>query len=131
MIFRLNDIFLTCHVQGDNTVCKLLLADEEDAFLMEDDQVVGVSGQIFNEYFGYGCYGVNIQDVVMNYTQYLEQHAAAGRIQRTWKRYRASRVIKNAWKHWQMKRNELWNPRCFVGVAFLALEAVKAVREVC
>jgi hypothetical protein len=122
----LNDIYLVCCVQGNNSVCKFILPFEDDAFVVENGEVGGIAGQVFNELYGYGEYGVNIEDVVMNYTQYLEKHIAARRIQRVWKRYKASQVIKSAWRRWLTKKNELWNPRCFIGLAFLALEAVRA-----
>lgn len=124
--FRLHDIFLVCKDQGDASTCNFLIPFDDDSFLEEDGVVVGISGQVFTQLWGYGVFGVNIDDVVMNYTQYLEQHTAARRIQRAWKRYKASKVIKRAWKRWLTKKNELWNPHCFVGVAFLALEAVRA-----
>lgn len=124
--FRLYDIFIVCKEQDNPSECYFLVPFETDDFLEENGAVVGVSGRVFNEYWGYGDYGVGIDDVVMNYTQYLEQHTAAGRIQRAWKRYKAAKVIKQAWKHWLVKKNERWNLRCFTGVAFLALEAVRA-----
>lgn len=127
--FRLNDLFLVYRNQGNPSVCDFMLPFEDDAFVVEDGVVVGVCGQVFSESYGcYGDYGVNIEEVVMNYTQYLEKRTAATRIQRAWKRFKAAQVIKRAWKSWLTKKNELWNPHCFVGVAFLALEAIRATK---
>lgn len=129
MRFRLCDIYLVCREQGNKTLCDFMLPwATEDDFIRENGKVVGICGEVYVPYLGYGYYGTNIEDVVMNYTQYLEKHTAARRIQRAWKRYKAAQAIKRAWKRWLTKKNELWNPRCFVGVAFLALEAMLAIK---
>ena len=127
MRFRVNDIYLVCREQGDATVCDFLLPFDDFCFQKENDMYWGISGFVYNV-DSYGDYGVHIEDVVMNYTQYLEKHCAAIRIQRLWRRYRASQIIKRAWRTWLVKKNELWNLRCFVGVAYLALDAVRAQR---
>lgn len=124
--FLANDLYLVCRSQWDKSVCDLLLPFTDDCFHVENNRVWGISGRVYVDDDGYGEYGVMLEDVVLNYTQYLERHVAARRIQRVWKRYRASNVIRCAWKRWQMKKKELWNPRCFIGLAYLAIEACKA-----
>jgi hypothetical protein len=129
--FKTNDLYLVYRSQWDMRECDILLPFVDDCFHVDSnsDRVWGISGRIRADDSSYGEYGVMLEDVVMNYTQYLEKHVAALRIQRTWRRVRATGIIKNAWKRWLVKKNELWNPRCFVGVACLAIEACKAMRD--
>ena len=76
--------------------------------------------------------GIYPSDVFLNYTSYIRMKCAAMRIQRTWRRIRKQKaldVIITAWRNYLVKKNELWNLRCFVGVAYLHIEAVRASRE--
>lgn len=127
MRLRANNIFLICCEQDNPSLCMFMLPFDDECFDQENGVVWGMSGRVYVA-GGYGEYGVMLGDVVMNYTQYLEKHYAARRIQRQWRRFKAAQVIKQAWKQWLTKKNELWNLRCFVGVAYLALDVARAIK---
>lgn len=128
MRFRVNNIYLVAFDPFSDTidVCNFSLAEE---FYYDNGILDGMSGWSYSAAYGrYDSYGINAEFITMNYTQYLEHQHAARRIQHTWRRFKAVRIIKKAWKNWLIKKNELWNPRCFVGAAYIALDACKTCK---
>jgi hypothetical protein len=131
IMFQPDCLYLVCRDQGDMTVGNLMFVDVE-GLEWDVDGVWGISGMTYSHGIGYGVFGVMVDYVIGNFTIYLRRRWAATRIQRAWqraRRHRAATIIQRAWGRWNVKKDELWNPKCFVGVAFLALDAVRAVKD--
>lgn len=123
-------MYLICSEQGSLVWADMFWVDNEDNIERDDDgNVWGIVGKcIFNDEGG-----VMIYDVMLDYTQFARMETAALRIQRTWRRRRmlkAAQRISAAFRQWQVRKNELWNPTCFVGIAHLYIEANRAIKEV-
>lgn len=123
-------LYLVSNVQGDFSQGNLMFVDEEAINRDDDGTVFGISGRVYHEtYELYDYFGVMVDDVITNYTHYLRKRNAAALIQKRWRavrRERAARVVQHAWRRWQVKMNEVWNPHCFVGLVNLTIEAIRA-----
>ena len=129
------NMYIICYEQGDISRGDMFYVDRADDIernVLGD--VWGVVGWCC-DYMNPGRVfkgGVSVEYVLLDYTTYMKRECAAMRIQRTWRRIRKQKaldVIIPAWRNYLVKKNELWNLRCFVGVAYLHIEAVRASRE--
>lgn len=86
-----------------------------------------------DEVDGYSKVPVRYSDILYDVTEYKEHVVCATKIQNAWRAYKqrrdAAKVIQTAWKRWLVKKNELYNPHCFVGLVHLVIEASRAVKE--
>ena len=134
-IWKPQNMYVVNYMQGDPTYGDLLYVDKEENIEHDDNgNVWGIVGFSYDYNLPRRVIegGVMVDDVLLDYTKYMKMETAALKIQRTWRKIRTKKAIEcisNAWKRYLVKKNELWNLRSFVGVAFLHIEAVKATRD--
>jgi hypothetical protein len=136
ILLQTNYLYLVCENVNDCSYCQLVLLEDEDAevYIDDDNTVLGFLGYTWiSEYEMYGYIDIHVNHLVINYTEYMKRLIASTKIQFTWRKYQekknAVQVIKKAWKNWKIKKDELWNLRCFIGVAYLAIQACKDTKH--
>lgn len=68
--------------------------------------------------------------VICELTSHLQKKHSAILIARTWKaRHNACVVIQRAWRTWKEKKDQVWNPHCFVGVVNLYIHFLRTSKE--
>jgi hypothetical protein len=68
--------------------------------------------------------------VMFDLTSHLRQKHSAILIARTWKaRHNACVAIQRAWRSWKERKEEVWNPHCFVGVVKLYIDFLRTAKE--
>lgn len=131
------NMYLISSEQGNDTYSVLFYVHKEKHILRNDieGRAVGDVWGVVGKCIHLGNIiqaGVMIDYVILDYTKYMRMETSALRIQRSWRLVRMMRAadkIARAWKRWLVKKNELWNLRCFVGVAYLCIEAIKETRR--
>jgi hypothetical protein len=97
-----------------------------------EDEVVAASASV-EAYDAYFTLSVLTNEVLFDYTKLRVNVTAASKVQRAWRAYqerqRAAKVVQAAWRRWKVKKDELWNPHCFVGVAYLAIQACRDIKD--
>ena len=130
--FDHNCIYLINSQQGNIEFADLFFVKNEDNILRNElGDVWGLIGMHIQSSISHVILegGVMRSDVILNYTRYIEMECASLRIQRTWRKRRMIRAVErisNAFQLWQIRKNELWNPNCFVGIAHLVIEINRA-----
>lgn len=132
MQFEHDHLYMICVNQGDTSSGYLALLKYNTT--MEYILQYGVAMVTYSDVFeSYGYYGVHAEDILYDYTEYKTNTFAAIKIQKAWSSYRrqrAAKIIQSAWKNWQVKKRELWNPTCFIGLAYLAFTACKDIKDI-
>ena len=130
-------LYIVSHQQGEPTYGDFtLVCNGGDIYFTDEGHVWGMCGLcVIHQQSGTPQIvegGVMIDDVLLNYTYHMYLETAVLRIQRTWRKRRASNAanrIAAAFRLWCIRKNELWNPHTFVGVAHLVIETMRGMKE--
>lgn len=115
-------LFLVCIESDDGNICF-----DDSREITKGHKVFGRAVHARGMFQGGGHvvrYGkVHVDQIEYDYTMELQEEQCVRRIERYWLKYRtnyihqkAARIIQRAWRHWVIRKRELWNPHCFIGI---------------
>ena len=109
--------------------CELMIFKKID-FYDPDINEYGISG-IFKDSNNSNLYGLYFRNVILDYSDYIKVKLAINKIVNVWikyKRIKSAKKIQLAYKNWIYKKNYLWNPYTFIGMANLVIETNRLLK---
>lgn len=134
----LNDnIYLIKNYYNRNTgsMCLISSVLDNDKFIMDDevaDPIIILERNVNIDPLPMEC-GTYLKYILYDYSRFAFINQRARIIQNRWKHYlkvkRSIYIIQKAWKKWKYRKDFIWNPYTFVGIAHLIVEYIQLNKQ--